>query len=1082
MKVSRTLSSVLLAVCLLNTARAVDNLRQRQDLTTGDSQSTQASSSGASSAASGTAASTSSDGSSRVSTTATQQETTTARSSTADDSTTSGNSQLATTVASMTSSSPITSASVVASTTAKALQLPIKPVITPALGIAGCLLIVAGAALCIGGIKHQWLHIFLSTALLASLAVTVLIIYVMNPPVSNAIQGAYMVAAVLTGLIFGAVALVFKDITDGLGCLLGGFTLAMWFLVLSPGGLISSTSGRAILIAVFCLVFFGLYFSHYTRTYGLILGTSFAGAQVTVLGVDCFSRAGLKEFWLYIWDLNKDAFPINTTTYPITRGIRVEIACTVIMFLFGVMSQCKIWKVVKERKARKDVDRLQEVAHKDELEASVGRDVEANNQRDLEDWEAAYGDRDHKQVHVDSGVGSSVESLPQKRSISVREREVGGHELADMSAAPHASPSKARRSGSGAERASSRSQDEGKHDAPPRAEQDLLGSSPVSRSTSHSSRQGHTASSPDPDDAPNGDLAQHDGPSIVPLPFTIPSEDDEQEQAQDIDSVHSRGTVGQSVHGRRGLTLKRHFLERGRSEDRIDSDRASSVAATADGEADDDRLSVARQPAAPSPYILDFDREGLLQPARKGRDRSRSPNRSLVDEALEEDDDEAIVRPSTSPGVSTTPLPRAASKLKRRISADSSHNVSKGTRSSLYGDEEENASLVGSLKRHLPPRLSKVAQTYRTNEWAKHIADADEPAGESGDGSHSPGIQVDHAFAEEAARPVDTEALMPAEAQTSRNVSQRHSKNPYRRSIQTSASGPSRNRSGATTPVCAFQRSSSAMSLSRQVNSESASGQPRSALRKSSTPLMSQTLVESPIEDALAEPYRNVSSSMSMASQYNLMGERQQRVNRNPSSMSFNVPTSSTPDLKLITQSDSESLQEADPGGPYSATSPSDRKQLFEEEGMTLAERKALIQAQSASPQSPVLGDRSRSRQSSLPTPPGPAHGGKPVYDSHQPKRSNTIDTGKKATMLTNWRQSLQQETAAKQPLFTVDDGARETMMSERRRVQHEQGRQEAERAKRASIIDNAMRTGQLHGAHRDAMRRLQAQANKHAE
>jgi len=151
------------------------------------------------------------------------------------------------------------------------------------------------------GIKHRWLHIFLSTALLTSLSVTVLIIYVMNPPVSNAVQGAYVVAVVLTGLIFGSIALVFKELTDGLGSLLGGFCLAMWFLVLAPGGLVKSTTGRAVLIAAFSLASFSTYSSHYTRNYGLIFGTAFAGAMTSIIGLDCFSRAGLKEFWLYIW-------------------------------------------------------------------------------------------------------------------------------------------------------------------------------------------------------------------------------------------------------------------------------------------------------------------------------------------------------------------------------------------------------------------------------------------------------------------------------------------------------------------------------------------------------------------------------------------------------------------------------------------------------------------------------------------------------------------------------------------------------------------------------------------------------------
>lgn len=181
------------------------------------------------------------------------------------------------------------------------VKLPIEPTITPALGIAGVLLIGTGIAFNIIGIKHQWLLVFLSAAYLTSLSITVLIIYVMTPPVSDAIQGAYMVAAVVTGLIFGAICLVFKEMTEGFGCLIGGFCIAMWFLVLKPGGLIASTTGRAIMIGACSAVAWSLAFSQYTRNYGLIGCTAFAGAMITMLGIDCFSRAGLKEFWLYIW-------------------------------------------------------------------------------------------------------------------------------------------------------------------------------------------------------------------------------------------------------------------------------------------------------------------------------------------------------------------------------------------------------------------------------------------------------------------------------------------------------------------------------------------------------------------------------------------------------------------------------------------------------------------------------------------------------------------------------------------------------------------------------------------------------------
>jgi len=169
------------------------------------------------------------------------------------------------------------------------------------LSVAGAILILTGAFYTLIGIKTKWLHVFLSTAYLFSLAVSILIIYVMHPPVSNGIQGAYFVAACVTGLIAGALAVTFSDLTEGLGCFLGGFCLSMWFLVLKSGGLITSTAGKIIFIACLTVGAFALYISHHTRPYGIIGSTCIAGATVIVLGIDCLSRAGLKEFWLYIW-------------------------------------------------------------------------------------------------------------------------------------------------------------------------------------------------------------------------------------------------------------------------------------------------------------------------------------------------------------------------------------------------------------------------------------------------------------------------------------------------------------------------------------------------------------------------------------------------------------------------------------------------------------------------------------------------------------------------------------------------------------------------------------------------------------
>ncbi|EMC96928.1 hypothetical protein BAUCODRAFT_147124 [Baudoinia panamericana UAMH 10762] len=981
-----------------------------------------------------------------------------------------------------------------ATTTGRPDALPLQPKITPAIGIAGCILLIAGVALCLIGIKHEWLHVFLSTALLASLAVTVLVVYVMNPPVSDAVQGAYMVAAVLTGVIFGALALVFREVTEGLGCLLGGFCLAMWFLVLSPGGLITSTAGRGILIAVFCIASFALSFSHYTRTYSLILCTSFAGATVTILGIDCFSRAGLKEFWIYLWNLNVNEFPLGTTTYPITRGIRVEIACTIIFFILGVLSQFKIWKIVKERRVKRDVERMRDEESKDQLEAAVGRDVEATAERDRAEWEAMYGDKSGASVHVDSGVGSSVDSLP-KRGGSVREREIDGIEMADIpgsrsgrNSKQHARPPMV---------VCVAPEDE----APPPASQsgELLlseGNHHYHSAAQSSERLASGRTSLDGKDATSvkdwSDLssAAPAVPAVVPLPFSIPGQDqDQKSDGNDHESLVSRATAGQPLQERRGVPVKQLTLGDALGMEhipRVEDDRASSVAATADEDTDFDTLSAPRLSAAPSPYRFAFDEDASKSPFSNNISDTRAPNRSMVELPFEEDDEEAVPRPETTMEEVVPPVDKEASIPRKRRSTAGSKRQSVGSRR-VSGEDaepaEDTVSLVESLRDHLPQGLSKVAQTYRTNEWAKHIADADKPEVEADiSGSHSPGIQVDHAFAE-AARPVDTEALKPSsifpeKPEFSRNASRASSNNPYRQSMQTRKPGLPHAGSGAVTPVYAFSRSPSAMSLNRQGSNPASKAQHRlttQGLRNVSAPLINQPLVESPVEEAAAfSPHRTVSTPM--ASNINLMDERNVRLQHQPTSASFNALTTAATDANAIDPSDSASMRNVRLDDDN--ISLSERKQLLDEENMTLAERKAVMQQQREGMVSPTT-----QRKGTWPLPArmnSTAAQANAIYDSHQPRRSNTVDTSKQANMLTQWRQSLQQDAAARQPLMSNDAG-RQALLHERRMVEYEHRLHQAQRVHRQSAMDMAMQSRALHGAHRDALRKMQAQANGRA-
>jgi hypothetical protein len=258
---------------------------------------------------------------------------------------------------------------------------------------------------------------FFSTAFLAALGTTVLILYLMTPPVSHAVQGGFVVAGVCTGAALGGLAVLFKDLAECLGCLLGGFCLSMWLLTLHPGGLVPNASAKIVFIAVFTCAGFCLYFSRWTRAYGLMASTCFAGATATVLGIDCFSRAGLKEFWAYIWALNAGLFPDGAVSYPLTRGIRVELALTIILSVVGAISQLKLWRVIQNRRNKgKEESSDEEVALPDE-EENIGRRVEEITAHERREWERVYGDGGSGgDGSSDSAIGGMESEKPAGRS------------------------------------------------------------------------------------------------------------------------------------------------------------------------------------------------------------------------------------------------------------------------------------------------------------------------------------------------------------------------------------------------------------------------------------------------------------------------------------------------------------------------------------------------------------------------------------------------------------------------------------------------------------------------------------------
>jgi hypothetical protein len=134
----------------------------------------------------------------------------------------------------------------------------------------------------------------------------VLIVDVMDVPVSDGIQGAYLVAIVVPGICIGGILHWYVQwLARRSGCVLGGFCIAMWIETLRKGGLIKSSQMTAVLIGVMCAVSLApsiptpLLKKWVDLAY--MIFSAFSGSTALILGIDCYSRAGLKEFWVYTW-------------------------------------------------------------------------------------------------------------------------------------------------------------------------------------------------------------------------------------------------------------------------------------------------------------------------------------------------------------------------------------------------------------------------------------------------------------------------------------------------------------------------------------------------------------------------------------------------------------------------------------------------------------------------------------------------------------------------------------------------------------------------------------------------------------
>ncbi|CZT51782.1 uncharacterized protein RSE6_12977 [Rhynchosporium secalis] len=1008
-------------------------------------------------------------------------------------------------------------------------QLPIKPEVTPAFGVAGVILMLTGIVYTLIGMKNTFLHVYLSAAYLTSLVVAVLILYVMNPPISNAIQGAYLVAVVMTGLILGGAAIVFTEMTEGLGSLLGGFCFSMWLLVLKPGGLLTATSSKAIFIAVFTSAAFATTFSHYTRPYGLIGGISFGGATVVVLGIDCFSRAGLKEFWAYLWNLNNNLFPVGATTYPMTRGMKVEIAAIVIICLAGVVSQMKLWTVIKERREQRASERLQGEEAIECEEENVGRKIEHATAENRNQWEAVYGNKEGANSASgsarDSGLGDmdSQNKGPMSEVTSVRnsDEEIDMSQLRSPKTAISAgivTMNSGQESGPITIRVARDMDipqlldDTGKPinmDPNDRSFAAVPGSTQISLKSEKIWVIGTDGEARLESRTSKRDSMREIGsmaPEVIPLPFKVPEGDVEDDSSSVATFADDDEAVGkrQSKHLSVGSMLVRKLSGRSAKSHRdsknftsgeglstddlviprgIEDELASSIAATIDGLSSDGAMSSLRSSLDHVPDTAESARPDDSAVPSPTEDQTMSKEPVFEDgQMLNKPGENDGTRPMSAATVGTDILEPAneqeASTSQQAETAAQKSSLTSNTDAETEPDggsgaakktvpsvastmESKQASIT---KDRLPPQQSRIVMSYRTNEWAKHLSSADAPELDELRMAQYPIAAVTKP---EIAAPVNVEELQQtAENATprpaSKTASQMSDHGPLAVARATSSLskappqvGPPRDSLRASQlRDQGLARSASQISINSQVS-------PR-GFRSSSSPHIPQQIVESPIEGEFSSTspttqsnsrFPNPNAAFRRSS--TLIGQRESILRSKPSNLANQATRGSTFEL-----SRSNSRATSDAGSLYQY--PNTNAAVQEDDNMSLSARRELI------------------RQSSF-IQPDQAFNQPALYKSHQPKRqSSAPGPMEREQMLASWRASVQEDLKTTATPRNTIERSRSALWQERQ-AEQKKTMEERRKGEQSRKFDDRMRKGDMLSAHREALRKMQASANKRA-
>lgn len=763
------------------------------------------------------------------------------------------------------------------------------------------------------------------------------------------------------------------------------------------------------------------------------------------MGIDCFSRAGLKEFWVYLWNLNTNLFPVGATSYPVTKGMKVEIAAIIVIFLGGIVSQLELWKVIQERRQNRVDEQIQDdgLTDLEQAEEDVARRIADRILRERKQWEDVYGDNVPPPgvPRKDSGV-TDVESQ-RKVTTSIHRSDKDSIEMSPMPSPNKVGSGMAMKNNGGAvivqvardnideTRLTIEEQLQQTNDySTPKSEPKWIAPDGEQRSLQISSKHVMIP-------------GQSSIPEVVPLPFQVPKsaagdEDDRTSVATFADEDvhrHSKHLSASSTIlrklSRRSNRSSRSFTKGAgeSSEDLvipraidIEDDRRSSLAATVDGLSDDENMPSPRSSIDQTPNTEDIR---IIVDAPEVMSPISTPTLNRI----VEDYPGTKARPFSETTASTnildfetsqpSPLPALLDRsLTSSTDPAASLKVNTVVDDTVKVAEVEKtipaASRASITRDHLPSQLSKVVMSYRTNEWAKHLEGADNPELEELKHIEYPSAPI------EAAAPVDIQGL------------QQTAETPATRSTSQMSNRPPLTRAASKAHASLYQP------ISSSANGHYQDGNlPRSLSQQS----LSKNLLRASATSSIAD------SSMNGDLNIGVLGKRDSVVRAKQSYYSNNAALVSTPEFSPRSATSD--------GGVYIYPNHSTPTFADDDDNLWLSARRSLIR-QSSGQQTPVS------------------------FNSHQPQRSSTTPSPMaREQQLASWRASVTQDLQSGADPKKNIERSRNSLFQERQLEEQKRVNEVRAKAKRESLFDERMRSGNMIEAHRDALRKMQAKANK---